>query len=150
MSSILRPRRFSTFGTANTGPIPISSGSQPATAKPRKRPSGCSPRCCAIVSFMTTTAPAPSLNWLALPAEMTPPGIAGRMSLMPSYVVPARMPSSCDTVTSFERIPITASATPAIVVTGMISASKRPASRAAVAFCWLAAPYSSMRWREMS
>ena len=44
----------------------------------------------------------------------------------------------------------TMSFSPAIVVTGMISASKRPASRAAVAFCWLAAPYSSMRWRGMS
>jgi hypothetical protein len=42
----------------------------------------------------TTQAPAPSLNWLALPALMTPPGSAGRMPLMPSLVVPSRVPSS--------------------------------------------------------
>ena len=40
MSLTVRPSFFSTLGTANTGPMPISSGSQPATAKPRKRPSG--------------------------------------------------------------------------------------------------------------
>jgi hypothetical protein len=59
------------------------------------------------------------------------------------------MPSSWATVTSFVRRPITASATPASTVIGAISASNLPASRAAVAFCWLAAPYSSMRWRGM-
>src|SRR2546422_6258327 len=36
MSPIWRPQRLRSFGTAKTGPIPISSGSQPATAKPRK------------------------------------------------------------------------------------------------------------------
>ena len=41
-----------------------------------------------------TQAPPPSENWLALPAEITPPGIAGRMPLIASLVVPARMPSS--------------------------------------------------------
>jgi hypothetical protein len=35
-------------------------------------------------SCITTQAPAPSLNWLALPAAITPPGTAGRMPLMPS------------------------------------------------------------------
>ena len=79
MSATVRPRRFSTLGTANTGPMPISSGSQPATAKPRKRPSGFRPFCSASFSCISTQAPAPSLNWLALPAEITPPGIAGLM-----------------------------------------------------------------------
>ena len=37
------PVRCSSFGTANTGPMPISSGSQPATAKPRNVPSGFRP-----------------------------------------------------------------------------------------------------------
>src|SRR5256885_1030964 len=44
MSSTLRPWRASSLGTAKTGPMPISSGSQPATAKPRKAPSGDRPR----------------------------------------------------------------------------------------------------------
>ena len=72
------------MGTAKTGPMPISSGSQPATAKPRKRPSGFRPFFAAYFSLTTAQAPAPSLNWLALPAVTTPPGTAVRMSLMPS------------------------------------------------------------------
>jgi hypothetical protein len=36
------------------------------------------------VSLTTTQAPAPSLNWLALPAVTTPPGTAERMPWMPS------------------------------------------------------------------
>ena len=35
MSSILRPCCSNSLGTAKTGPIPISSGAQPATAMPR-------------------------------------------------------------------------------------------------------------------
>ena len=38
-----RRLRSSSLGTAKTGPMPISSGSQPATAKPRKTPSGFRP-----------------------------------------------------------------------------------------------------------
>ena len=45
--------RFSTFGMAKTGPMPISSGSQPATAKPRKRPSGFRPFCSRKLSLIT-------------------------------------------------------------------------------------------------
>ena len=43
ISDTLRPWRDSNFGTATIGPIPISSGSQPPTAKPIKAPSGVSP-----------------------------------------------------------------------------------------------------------
>ena len=64
--------------------MPISSGSQPATAKPRKRPSGFRPFCSASSRCITTQAPAPSQNWLALPAVTTPPGIAERIPQMPS------------------------------------------------------------------
>jgi hypothetical protein len=72
------------LGTANTGPMPISSGSQPATAKPRKMPSGLRPRCSASFASITTQAEAPSENWLALPAVITPPGIAGLILATPS------------------------------------------------------------------
>ena len=70
MSSIVMPARCNSFGTANTGPMPISSGSQPATAKPRNVPSGVSPFFSAILALITTQADAPSESWLALPAVM--------------------------------------------------------------------------------
>ncbi len=70
--------------TANTGPMPISSGSQPATANARKTPIGCSPRLAAACSLMTTHAAAPSENWLALPAAIVPPGSAGLIFATPS------------------------------------------------------------------
>ena len=52
---------------------------------------------------MTTQADAPSENWLAFPAETTPPGRAGLIFETASYVVSGRMPSSADSVTS--RVP---------------------------------------------
>jgi hypothetical protein len=64
--------------------MPISSGSQPATAKPRKRPMGWRFLRSAYWLETTTQAPPPSLNWLALPALIRPPGSAERRSLMPS------------------------------------------------------------------
>jgi hypothetical protein len=85
MSATVRPRRFKTFGTANTGPMPISSGSQPADREAEEAARAASGRAARRASRSSPrTAPAPSLNWLALPAEITPPGIAGLMSLMPS------------------------------------------------------------------
>jgi len=45
---------------ANTGPTPISSGGQPATANPLNTPSGTSPRWAASPSSIRTTAEAPS------------------------------------------------------------------------------------------
>jgi hypothetical protein len=75
--------------------------------------------------------------------------MAGLMPLMPSLVVPSRMPSSLLTVTSLVVRPITASATPALTVMGAISSSNLPAASAAQAFCWLAAPYSSITSRPM-
>ena len=79
MSSTFRPAFFNSLGIANTGPMPISSGSQPATAKPRKTPSGCKPLAAAACALMTMDIEAPSENWLALPALMTPPGTALRI-----------------------------------------------------------------------
>ena len=64
--------------------MPISFGSQPATANPRNTPSGVSPRLAAAFSLITTQTPAPSENWLALPAEITPPSIAGLIFDTPS------------------------------------------------------------------
>ena len=130
--------------------MPISSGSQPATAKPRKMPSGVRLRCSASFASITTQADAPSENWLALPAVITPPGTAERILDTPSSVVSGRMPSSSLTVTSFDSIaPVALSGTPAVTVIGTISALKRPAARAAAARCWLCTPYSSCASFEM-
>src|SRR5690606_6143464 len=150
MSSTVRPWRLSSLGTANTGPMPISSGSQPATAKPRKMPSGFRLRRSASLALISTQAEAPSENWLALPAVITPPGVAGRMPRTPSRVVSGRMPSSAETVTSLVIIaPVALSVVPMMVVIGTISSSNLPASRAAAARCWLRAPYSSCASLEM-
>ncbi len=68
---------------------------------------------------------------------------------MPSLVVPSRMPSSWLTVTSLVIRPSVLSAMPAVTVMGAISSSNFPAARAAAAFCWLEAPYSSITSRPM-
>ena len=149
MSPTLRPKRLSTLGMAYTGPMPISSGSQPATANPRKRPKGFKPRLLASSSLITTQAPAPSENWLALPAEIKPPGMADLRLANASTVEPSRMPSSLLTVTCLVIRPITLSAIPALTVMAAISASNKPAACAANARCWLRAPYSSMASRPM-
>ena len=141
MSSTVRPAFCSSFGTAYTGPMPISSGSQPATAKPRNTPSGASPFASAMRRLITIDTEAPSENWLALPAVTTPPGSAVRIFATPSSVVSARMPSSAPIVTSrVSRRPDALSATPITVVIGTISASKRPSRWAAAARSWLCTP----------
>src|SRR6516225_7914838 len=100
MSSILMPVRWSRRGTANTGPMPISSGSQPATAKPRKMPIGLTLRLAASVSDMSTQAEAPSESWLALPAVMNWSSPRTGLSLArPSKLVSGRLPSSFSKVT---------------------------------------------------
>jgi hypothetical protein len=126
--------------------MPISSGSQPATAKPRKMPSGLRPFCSATLAFITTEAEEPSENWLALPAVITPPGIAERILTTPSRVVSGRMPSSAAMVTCFvSNWPVVLSATPMVTVIGTISSLNLPAAAAAAALSWLRTPYSSMR-----
>ena len=89
-------------------------------------------------------AEAPSENWLALPAVMTPPGTAGRMPRTPSSVVSGRMPSSAETVTSLVIIaPVAGSVVAMMVVIGTISSSNLPSRCAAAARRWLRTPYSS-------
>ena len=100
MSSTFSPAFFSSFGTAKTGPIPISSGSHPATCKAAKDPERLKPFFSARFAFITTQADAPSENWLALPAAITPPGMRGANLRYAFEVVSARMPSSAARVTS--------------------------------------------------
>src|SRR5262249_46387580 len=68
MSSILRPWRSRSLGTAYTGPMPISSGSQPATAKPRNTSLGRIPRAFARSIDITRVELAPSESCDELPA----------------------------------------------------------------------------------
>ena len=84
ISAIVLPVRSRSLRTAKTGPMPISSGAHPATAKPRNTPSGRNPFAEAAASLITTHAAAPSENWLALPAATTPPGKAGLIFATPS------------------------------------------------------------------
>ena len=132
------------------GPIPISSGSQPAMAKPLKIPSGASPRSRAVSAFITTTAAAPSLSCEALPAVMTPPSITGLSLARPSRVVSGRLPSSSPSVTSLSEIsPVALSCTFMVAVMGTISWSNLPACCAAAVRCWLWRAYSSWASRLM-
>ena len=119
--------------------MPISSGSQPATARPRKMPSGRSPRCSASIFSISTHAEAPSESWLALPAVMNfPAPRTGSSFASPARVVSGRLPSSARSVTSSKlAAPLSLSVTCMVVVSGTISSSKRPACCAAAVRCWL-------------
>src|SRR5258708_5654641 len=94
MSFAFLPACSSSLGTANTGPMPISLGSQPATAKPRKMPSGLRPRLGASLSLITAAAEAPSGHWRALAAAETPPSIAAVSCGSPPCVGSRRSASS--------------------------------------------------------
>ena len=62
------PVRASSLRTAGIGPMPITRGSTPATALPAKRMNGSAPSARARSSLAITTAAAPSLMPLELPA----------------------------------------------------------------------------------
>jgi acetyl-CoA C-acetyltransferase/acetyl-CoA acyltransferase len=81
-------------------------------------------------------------------AVIVPPSRTGFTPASPSAVVSGRGPSSWASVTlrwltSFVSLSITA----VVTSIGAISASKRPASRAAAVRRWLSSPYSSCRSR---
>ena len=93
----------------------------------------------------------PSDSWLAFPAVIDVSGPRTGLSPdRPSRVVSARLPSSLDTVISrCETSLVSLSTTFMVVVTGTISASKRPSACAAAVRCWLFSAYSSCRSRLM-
>jgi hypothetical protein len=109
--------------------MPISSGSQPATAKPRKMPSGWRPRCSASLPFISTQADAPSLNWLALPAVTHAAG-HGRLRIRCTAF---ERGVGADALVGGDRDllrvmrPVALSTTPITVVIGTISSSNLPA-----------------------
>ena len=145
MSSSLTPATFRSFGTAKTGPMPISSGSQAATTKPRKKPSGSMPSALARLADRMSVADAPSENWEEFPAVTVPPSLnAGGSFASPSSVVSGRLHSSRSTVTCFcDLAPVALSVTSMVTVMGAISSRSLPDFCAAAVRCWESSAYSS-------
>ena len=138
MSCILRPCCFSSFGMANTGPMPISSASQPAKTQPRKKPIGFTPSAFARSADMMSVAEAPSENCEELPAVTLPVALnAGGSLARPSSVVSGRLHSSLSTTTSFcDLVPVALSVTSMVTFMGEISSLNLPdCCAAAVRFC---------------
>mmetsp|Transcript_36202 Transcript_36202/g.116255 ORF Transcript_36202/g.116255 Transcript_36202/m.116255 type:complete len:229 (+) Transcript_36202:478-1164(+) len=154
MSATLRPCRSSSRGTATVGPMPISSGAHPATAKPLKAPRGVTPARCAAASDMSTQALAPSDNCDALPAVTVADGSCsartGVSAASDCRVVLARLHSSLTTVYgTLDTSPVSLSLSIITVSIGTISSSNSPACCAAAVRCCDRREYSSCRAREM-
>ena len=131
------PARSSARRVAGTGPQPMISGSQPATPTPATRASGLSPSRATSLSRPMIIAAAPSTTALALPAVTMPPGSkAGGRRAMPAGLASSRMCVSWRTV-------IGSAAPSRLTVTGAISSSNQPASRARFAFRCERSPNSS-------
>ena len=116
---------------------------QPATPRPAIRASGLNPSRATSLSRPMTIAAAPSTTALALPAVMMPPGsnAGGRRAI-------ASAPASSRMWVSYRTL--TGSAAPSrCTVTGSISSSNQPASRARLAFRCERRPSSSACSREI-
>ena len=145
------PACSSSFGTANTGPMPISSGSQPATAKPRKMPSGFRPlaRRCLVAHH---DADAGAVGELAGVAGRDHAALDRRLDLRHALVGGVGADAFVLRTRSLpcvESAPVALSTTFIVVVIGTISSLNLPAARAAAARCWLRTPYWSCCSREM-
>ena len=82
MSATFRPGRSQQLGhgehRADAHLVGLAAGHREAAEDAQRLQAALLGAACA---FITTQADAPSENWLALPAVMTPPGIAGRILL---------------------------------------------------------------------
>lgn len=126
---------------ATAGPTPIMAGSTPTAANERKMPSTGRRRASASRRVISSTAAAPSVTWLLLPAVVVPSFLnTVRSPARLAAVAPGRMPSSALTTTCCSA-PLLGSLT--FVATGTISAANLPAACAAAALRWLAAANSS-------
>jgi len=121
--------------------MPITRGATPAVAMPTMRARGVRPWRVAAASLASSSAQLPSLTPLALPAVTVPSGRTMPLSLASASRLVARGCSSCRTT----------SASPffCAIVTGQISASKKPRCCAASVFCWLASAMRSCASRSM-
>ena len=116
-------------GMAYTGPMPISSGSQAATVKPRYTPMGVTPSWAARSALINNVIEAPSESCEALPAVTVPSSSnAGGRPERPWMVVFGRLHSSRSTVTSAKlSSPVCLSTFFMVTVIGTISSPIKPA-----------------------
>mgnify|MGYP003694225291 CR=1 FL=1 len=146
------PARASSFGTANTGPMPISSGSQPATAKPRNTPSGGKPfaRGGSVAHHHARRGAVRELARVACrdDAARRSPGLIFGDALVGRIGADAFVGGDRDDP---RRDPRRRPCRPRLMVIGhrhdlVVELAGAPPPRAR---CWLRAPYSSCRSREM-
>jgi len=148
ISAMPTPRRRSSFGTAKTGPMPISSGSQPTTAYPRRMRRGWTPSDAARSADITSVADAPSDNWEELPAVTVPWPLSvsktGDNLASPSALVSGRLHSSRSTTcaSSPTTAPVRSMRARRTSI-GTISPAKKPFACARAVRCWLTSAYSS-------
>lgn len=106
------------MGIATTGPIPITSGGTPPTAKLNILPSIGNPCALAKDLLASITTAAPSVTYEEFPAVVLPPFLKAGFSFpSPATVVSALTPSSVSTtiVLEFPSLSLT------VVVIGVIS-----------------------------
>ena len=141
MSPIASPARSSALAAAGTGPMPMIRGGTPAVAALRTRASGRRPCASAYAREVSSSAPAPSLSVLELPAVTVPSRAkAGRSRASDSSEESRRGTSSASTTV----LPLRPGTS-----TGTSSSAKRPASSAATAFAWLRSANASCSSRPM-
>ncbi len=129
MSFRLSPALASTARVAGAGPMPIMRGATPTVAVATTRARGVRPCCLAAASDATISMAAPSLTPEALPAVIVPSGRTTGFSLARLSMVVARGCSSWLTMIGSPFF--------WAMVTGVISAARRPLAWAAEALAWL-------------
>ena len=132
---------------ASIGPVSISTGSTPTLQVSTMRARGFSPSSAARSSVIISTAAAPSLIWLELPAVCTPFSRATGFSDASFSSVVSRMPSSRLTVW------VVSAAVPSSLRSGASTVTywppKRSSAHAWAARCWLVKPHWSVSSRVM-
>mmetsp|Transcript_25459 Transcript_25459/g.75251 ORF Transcript_25459/g.75251 Transcript_25459/m.75251 type:complete len:252 (-) Transcript_25459:953-1708(-) len=128
-----RPARCSAFGTASAGAVVNHSGAVAASACARTRASTGRPSAAAFARLHSTSAAAPSVTGLALPAVTVPlPSFANTVRSRGSFVRSIlEGPSSAETTRPFGS------------VTGTTSQAVWPMAAAALARAWLSAACAS-------
>mmetsp|Transcript_115437 Transcript_115437/g.327101 ORF Transcript_115437/g.327101 Transcript_115437/m.327101 type:complete len:392 (+) Transcript_115437:296-1471(+) len=125
------PAFTKTSGMAKAGPMPITSGGTPTSAEARRAASTGMPSSSAFERRIRSTAAAPSVVWLELPAVVEPSGLKAGFSFARASRVVARMPSSLSTSTD-TSLP---SSFRTFAVMGTISLSKSLPFCARAALC---------------
>jgi hypothetical protein len=136
-----RPVSSSTLRVAGAGPMPMMRGGTPAVAMPTTRARGVRPWRPAAASLATSSAQLPSFTPLALPAVTLPSGRTTPLSLASASRLVSRGCSSWLTTTGSPFF--------CAMLTGTISASKKPLFCAATALSWLASAMRSCAARSI-